>query len=127
MERNVLRPGEVIGWIEIPPATGLQVDYDKLAVRNALDFPSLGVAVGVRRDAAGQPLELSVALTGLGTHPGCWRHAIADGASLPKVVAKACARAGKFATTYQQDFFPRDYRKKMIGVFIHRSLRRLGV
>lgn len=127
MERNVLRPGEIIGWIEVPPATGLQVDYDKLAVRNALDFPSLGVAVGVRRDAAGQPLELSVALTGLGTHPGYWRHAITDPASLPKVVAKAGARAGKFATTYQQDFFPRDYRKKMIGVFIQRSLRRLGV
>lgn len=126
MERNVLRPGEVLGWIEVPPAAGLRIGYEKLAVRNALDFPSLGVAVGVRADAGGRPAELSVALTGLGTHPGYWRHALADGEDPRAVVAKACAKAEKFATIYQQDFFPRDYRKKMISVFIRRTLRRLG-
>ena len=126
IERNVLRPGEVLGWIEVPPADGLRVDYDKLAVRNALDFPSLGVAVGLRADAGGEPIELSVALTGVGTYPRCWRQALTDGASRPAAVAKACAKAGKFVTIYQQDFFPRDYRKKMIGVFIRRALQRLG-
>jgi len=126
MERNVLKPGEVLGWIEVPPAGGLRIDYDKLAVRNALDFPSLGVAVGVREDERGEPVELAVALTGLGTHPLHWRFALVGGAAPAAVVAQACARAEKSVTTYQQDFFPRDYRKKMIGTFVRRGLRRLG-
>lgn len=126
IERNVLKPGEVLGWIEVPPAGGLRVDYDKLAVRNALDFPSLGVAVGVRENDSGEPVELAVALTGLGTYPLHWRFELVAGITPPAVVAQACAKAGKAVTSYQQDFFPRDYRKKMIGVFIHRALRRLG-
>ncbi|HVC18284.1 MAG TPA: hypothetical protein VNE18_13375, partial [Rhodanobacter sp.] len=68
----------------------------------------------------------SLAMTGIGTHPGCWRFAAAN-ASPNAILDAVCAAARESATTYQQDFFPRDYRKRMIDVFIRKAAQRLGV
>lgn len=127
MQRHVLASDEVLVAIELPPADGLRIDYDKLAIRRALDFPSLGIALGVRADSAGALSELSLAMTGIGTHPGCWHFAAAAHESPNALLDAACAAARDSATTYQQDFFPRDYRKRMIDVFIRRAAQRLGV
>lgn len=126
MLRHVLASDEVLVAIELPPADGLRIDYDKLAIRRGLDFPSLGIALGVRADGAGALRELSLAMTGIGTHPGCWRFAAAAHTSPGALLEAAIAAARDSATTYQQDFFPRDYRKRMIEVFIRRAAQRLG-
>lgn len=126
MQRHVLAGDEVLVAIDLPPADGLRIDYDKLAIRRALDFPSLGIALGVRADGAGALRELSLATTGIGTHPGCWRFAAAAHASPGALLNAAIAAARDSATTYRQDFFPRDYRKRMIEVFIRRAAQRLG-
>ncbi len=78
MQRHVLADDEVLTAIALPAAPGLRIDYDKLAIRRALDFPSLGIALGVREDGRGKLRELSLAMTGIGTHPGHWRFAAAD-------------------------------------------------
>ncbi|MDE2306769.1 MAG: FAD binding domain-containing protein [Xanthomonadaceae bacterium] len=127
MQRHVLASDEVLVAIELPAADGLRIDYDKLTIRRALDFPSLGVALGVRADSGGTLGELSLALTGIGTHPGCWRFAAAAYDNANAMLDAACAAARESATTYQQDFFPRDYRKRMIDVFIRKAAQRLGV
>jgi len=127
MQRHVLARDEVLVAIELPPADGLRIDYDKLTIRRALDFPSLGIALGARTDSRGTLSELSLAMTGVGTHPGCWHFAAAAHASTHAMLEAACAAARESATTYQQDFFPRDYRKRMIAVFIHKAAQRLGV
>ena len=126
IERHHLATDEVLAVIELPAPDGRRIDYDKLAIRRALDFPSLGIALGVREDAAGAVSELSVAMTGVGTHPGQWRFSATEHASAQAMLDAACAAAREFASTYQQDFFPRDYRKRMIEVFIRKAAQRLG-
>lgn len=126
MQRHLLATDEVLAAIALPAAVGLRIDYDKLAIRRVLDFPSLGIALGVREDGRGKLRELSLAMTGIGTHPGQWRFTAADHDGAPSMLAAACARARGFASTYDQDFFPRDYRKRMIDVFIRKAAARLG-
>lgn len=126
MQRHVLASDEVLVAVDLPPADGLRIDYDKLTIRRALDFPSLGIALGVRSDDVGALAELSLAMTGIGTHPGCWRFAAAAHDSPTAMLDAACAAARDSATTYQQDFFPREYRKRMIEVFIRKAAQRLG-
>jgi len=126
IERHVLARDEVLLAIELPPAHGLRIDYDKLSIRRALDFPSLGIALGVRVDAAGALAELSLAMTGIGTHPRCWQFAATAHENANALLDAACVAARDSATTYEQDFFPRDYRKRMIEVFIRRAAARLG-
>jgi len=120
IDSKSLKAGEVITSleVEIPQAAGLH--YQKLAIRNALDFPSLGVAV--RMDERAGRRELGVALTGLNTHPGVFHANSTNYATFDDMVADICARASDFAVTYQQDFFPRAYRKSMIPVFIRRGV-----
>lgn len=127
IDRHHLAADEVLAAIELPAPDGRRIDYDKLAIRRALDFPSLGIALGVREDAIGALGELSVAMTGVGTHPGQWRFRTAEHASAQAMLDAACAAARDSATTYQQDFFPREYRKRMIEVFIRKAAQRLGV
>ncbi len=126
MDRHALAVDEVLVAIELPPTDGMCLNYDKLAIRRTPDFATLGVALGVRRDGRGQVQEFAVALTGIGTHPGSWRHAASDHAGVGAMLQQACSAANGFTATYQQDFFPRDYRQRMIEVMIRRGAARLG-
>jgi 4-hydroxybenzoyl-CoA reductase subunit beta len=126
IERHVLAVDEVLTAIELPPADQLRVDYDKLTIRRALDFPSLGIALGLREPADGAAVELRVAMTGIGTRPGHWRFRATEHGAPTAMLDAACRAARSFSATYDQDFFPRDYRKRMIEVFIRRAAGRLG-
>ena len=64
-----LARGELITEVSVPlPAPGMQVAYRKARVRDAIDFPLAGVAMGLRMDA-GRVAELHVALTGTNSQP----------------------------------------------------------
>lgn len=116
-----MEAGEVLTCIDIDPPQRMRFAYDKLAIRNTLDFPSLGVAAGYD----GQ--RLRVGLTGVNTHPGLLEFAHDDFAGPQQMLETACERAGEFAETYNQDFFSRGYRKDMIPVFLRRLAARLGM
>lgn len=64
-----LDAGELLTSVFIPhPVTGLCCGYVKTRVRNAIDFPLVGVAVALRRDGAGLA-ELRIAYTGTSSTP----------------------------------------------------------
>lgn len=119
IDSKSIKSGEVITTIEveIPENTGLH--YEKLAIRAALDFPSLGVAVRITGK------DLSVALTGLNTRPGIFRANSDNYDTFDHMVTELSKQAADFGKTYNQDFFPRAYRKNMIPVFIRRGVARI--
>ncbi|MBS0574961.1 MAG: FAD binding domain-containing protein [Proteobacteria bacterium] len=124
IERLALHAGEVLAAIEVP-AGHWQIAYDKLAIRGTLDFPSLGIAVGLHEGDAG-PDRYALAMTGIGVRPGHWSFALPADAAPGQLQAQAIAAAGAHAAVYDQDYFPRDYRKRMIEVFVRRLTRRIG-
>jgi len=112
---------EVLTAIEIAPPADMRFAYDKLAIRNTLDFPSLGVAAGF------DGRRLRVGLTGVNTHPGLLEFAADDFPAAGQMLEAACQQASDFAETYNQDFFGRGYRKDMIPVFLRRLAASLGL
>jgi len=112
---------EVLTDIDIDPPRGMRFAYNKLAIRNTLDFPSLGVAAGFDGQC------LRVGLTGVNTHPGLLEFVLCDFSGPDAMLEAACKKAGDFAETYNQDFFSRGYRKDMIPVFLRRLAGALGV
>lgn len=123
IDNKSLEPGEIIITLEVEIPHSFSLSYEKLAIRNALDFPSLGVAVRLSTQADDQ--SLSVALTGLNTYPGVFHAQLTNYDTLEAMVTDLSIKASDFAVTYQQDFFPRAYRKSMIPVFIQRGVERI--
>lgn len=115
IERHALAVDEVLVAISLPAQPGLIAVYEKLAARANLDFPSLGIALARRGDA------LHAAMTGIGVRPANVRLALADG-----VLAALAEQLGRAHAVYDQDGFPRDYRKRMIGAYVRKAARRIG-
>lgn len=64
----LLQPGELITAVKVPAADGWVSTYDKVRIRDSIDFPLVGAAVALRRD--GDLLGgLHVALTGTNSMP----------------------------------------------------------
>lgn len=116
LENHKMDRTEVLLAVHLRPRSTREVHYEKLAIRQVLDFPSLGVAVS--RDACG---DMGVALTGVQTHPGHFRYRRDDFDSDESMLQRAVKDAKAFTVTYNQDFFPRAYRKDMLDVFIRRG------
>lgn len=116
IDSRSLKSNEVITTIEVEIPENTAMHYEKLAIRNALDFPSLGVAIRITGD------DLSVALTGLNTRPGVFRANADSYDTFDDMVTDISEQASNSVKTYSQDFFPRGYRKDMIPVFIRRGV-----
>jgi len=130
IDRNQLEEHELLLAIEIPAAENLRAEYQKLTLRNAMDFPALGVAVGLTL-VQGCVEQLRVGLTGVHTHPGFIEVNHAGLAAdqehdLKALLQRAIQSAAKFALTYPQDALPRAYRKKMLSVLLRRCVANLG-
>ncbi|PCJ34248.1 MAG: hypothetical protein COA93_05310 [Alphaproteobacteria bacterium] len=120
MESKSLMRGEIITHIKVEIPENSASHYEKLTIRNALDFPALGVAV-LRRGNG----DISVALTGLNTRPGVFHATLENYETHDDMIVDICQKANDFTVTYQQDFFPRGYRKNMISVFIRRGINKI--
>ena len=64
----MLRPGEIVTAVHVPPLDGIAAGYVKVRVRDSIDFPLAGVAVALRRDG-GRLAGLRVAVTGVASAP----------------------------------------------------------
>lgn len=115
IERHQLAADEVLLAIDLPARPGLVAAYEKLAARANLDFPSLGIALAHCGN------DLHAAMTGIGVRPASVRAALADG-----VLTTLSERLGMANAVYDQDGFPRDYRKRMIGAYVRKAARRIG-
>jgi 4-hydroxybenzoyl-CoA reductase subunit beta len=127
IKRNQLESSEILTEIELDLAFMPQVTYQKLRIRNAIDFPSVGVAVGMCSRKGREDWTFSV--TGINPAPifvmasflqeGLVHQARQD------LVEKACQDVVRIAVSLKQDFFPPAYRKKMIPILIRRCVSQL--
>lgn len=121
IQRNQLAGGEILVSVEIETLPRRKVVYEKLRIRKAIDFPSLGVAVGWVGDAPGRIWH--VALTGVQTHP--IHVSAAEVVSPTKTLQDLSDQAAKMAQPLKQDFLSPSYRRKMIPILIRRAHARL--
>ncbi len=121
IHRNQLAPGELLCGLEISTEPRRKVAYEKLRIRNAIDFPSLGVAVAWIGEGAARQWHL--ALTGVHTHPiHVSGPEINERFETIETLAKL---ASKTAQPLKQDFLSPSYRRRMIPVLAKRALARL--
>ncbi len=145
IDNNKLKDDEILVAIEVPVNQPIAVHYEKLTIRKTLDFASVGVAVAIknRHQHAAQkngtekldaekkiPLnkdnfEMEISLIGIQTLPGYIILSSQDFNSPDELLEQACLKAEEFSLIYQQDFFPRAYRRKMISVLIRRCFNQL--
>ena len=108
-----LKPGEILTEIQVPlkRSTGA---YEKLRVRNAIDYPLLGVAVSMNGGKG------KVCVGGIGPAPLVYDLKDLSGAGLKEVAQKARQEAKPVSNTTLSP----NYRKKMVNVLTQRAIKR---
>jgi 4-hydroxybenzoyl-CoA reductase subunit beta len=125
---NVLRPDEILVEVRIPPSSrGAIGAYEKLRVREGMDFPMAGVAVVIKRNRSGIIEQAKMVLGGVGPSPievpkaaGLLEGHKPTDDLLQAVSREVLDRAqpvGNLAMNVS-------YRRKMVGVLVKRALRR---
>ena len=119
------RPDEVLTAILLPDdAPQWRAAYRKLRIRDSIDFPSLGVCVGIRLDGdtvAG----LRLATTALASCPERLDAVCATflgRVASPALAAELGEVAMKASTAYRNVPLDPKYRRKMVAVFVRRLL-----
>lgn len=123
------RNDEILTEIRVPPTDGLRMQYVKLRRRGAFDFPILGVAVGLQLDDDGTCLDARIVLGAVASAPLVATDAteILLGQRLtPDVIAAAADAACKPARPLDNTDLILSYRKKMVRVYVARTLRQLA-
>jgi 4-hydroxybenzoyl-CoA reductase subunit beta len=124
---NILEPHEILVEVRIPnPGHGATGAYEKLRVREGMDFPMAGVAVMVKRDRSGPIEEAKIVLGAMGSSPSevpkaarlLENHKPTDDL-LQSVSREVMDRALPVGNLIMDS----GYRKKMVGVLARRALR----
>jgi len=125
---NALKPDEILVEVRIPPSgSGAVWVYEKLRVREGMDFPMAGVAVMVKRNRSGAIEQAKLVLGAVGSSPT----EVSDAARLleghkptedlfQSVAREAVNRAQPVGNLAMNA----SYRRKMVGVLVKRALRR---
>ncbi len=108
-----IKAGEILTHVRIPLKKTKGV-YEKLRVRESMDYPLVGVAAS----AAGQGAKVCV--TGVGLKPLMYEIKNTTDAGIKEVADKAAADAKPVANAVVSPL----YRKKMVGVLIKRAVKR---
>jgi CO/xanthine dehydrogenase FAD-binding subunit len=125
---NVLKPDEILVEVRIPASGhGAAGAYEKLRVREGMDFPMAGVAVMVKRNRSGTIEQAKVVLGAVGSSPTEVPKAagLLEGQkptddllqSVSREVVDRAQPVGNLAMNAS-------YRRKMVGVLVKRALRR---
>jgi 4-hydroxybenzoyl-CoA reductase subunit beta len=125
---NVLKPEEILVEVRIPPSGSEVIGvYEKLRVREGMEFPMVGVAVRVKKNPSGIIEQAKLVLGAVGSSPIEVSDAgrLLEGQKptddlLQSVSQEAMDRAhpvGNMAINA-------GYRRKMVGVLVKRALRR---
>jgi 4-hydroxybenzoyl-CoA reductase subunit beta len=125
---NVLKPDEILVEVRIPTSGhGAAGAYEKLRVREGMDFPMAGVAVMVKRNRSGTIEQTKVVLGAVGSSPtevpkaaGLLEgHKPTD--DLLQRVSREVVDSARPVGNLAMDA---SYRRKMVGVLVKRALRR---
>jgi len=125
---NVLRPGEILVEVLIPPSgPGVAGAYEKLRVREGMDYPLAGAAVVVKTDRDGRIEQVKMVLGGLGSSPtevvkaaGLLEGRKFEDIGLPDLSRAVLEKAHPVGNSAMEAA----YRRKMAGVLAERALRR---
>ncbi len=108
-----LKPGEILTEIHLPLKRSRGA-YEKLRVRNAIDYPLLGVAVSMIGGKG------KVCVGGIGPAPLVYDLKDLSGAALKEVAQQARQEARPVSNTT----LSAGYRKKMVNVLTQRAIKR---
>ncbi len=125
---NVLKPDEILVEVRIPTSGhGAAGAYEKLRVREGMDFPMAGVAVMVKRNRSGTIEQAKMVLGAVGSSPTEVSKAagLLEGYKptddllqrVSREVVDSARPVGNLA-------IDAGYRRKMVGVLVKRALRR---
>ncbi len=125
---NVLKPDEILVEVRIPPSgRGAAGAYEKLRVREGMDFPMAGVAVMLKRNQSGTIEQAKMVLGAVGPSPTEVPKAarLLEGhrpeddllQDVSREVVDKAQPVGNLAMDAR-------YRRKMVGVLVKRALRR---
>jgi 4-hydroxybenzoyl-CoA reductase subunit beta len=129
---NVLKSDEILVEVRIPPSgPGAAGAYEKLRVREGMDFPMAGAAVMVKRNRSGTIEQAKVVLGAVGSSPTEVPNAagLLEGQKPTDDLLQSVSReAVDWAHPVGNLAMNASYRRKMVGVLVRRALRRaLGV
>jgi 4-hydroxybenzoyl-CoA reductase subunit beta len=128
IQRHHLRPGELLVAVHLPSEARRQRStYVKLRPRPSFDFPELGLAVALDRDAD-RLTSLEIAAGGLETYPRRFSSITEGyvGETFSSDRIAELARAVQAAVRpVHNTAYPPDYRKRMTGVFVRRAVTAL--
>ncbi len=125
---NVLKPDELLIEILIPsPAEGTAWAYEKLRVRESMDFPMAGVAVMVKKNRSGIIEKAKIVLGAVGPSPTEMSKAaglLEGNKPTDDLLQRVSREAMDGATPIGNLAMNAGYRKKMVGVLVKRALRK---
>ena len=128
---NVLKHDEIVVEVRIPSSgQGAAGVYEKLRVREGMDFPMAGVAVMVKRNGSGTIEQAKIVLGAVGTSPAEVPKAAAllEGHKLTEDLLQGVSReVVDRAQPVGNLAMDASYRRKMVGVLVKRALRRAFV
>lgn len=113
--RNI-RNTDLILEILIPHSNAVNCDFQKLRLRESLEFTSLSSAVSI--DESGK---IRVTLTGIDPKP------VFIETDKNESVDLLSKRILKIARPVNNDVFTRNYRRNMVSIFIQKSYKNLGI
>ena len=118
-----LASGEFIRAIRINSENHSRIVYEKLRIRNAIDFPSIGIAGQVANGKSHCHLRFCV--TGVGMSPGLVELDVPLSADRKEQAKAVTDEIKKRVKVLEQDYFPTGYRRDMIGVMVGNVLHQL--
>lgn len=123
------RPDEVLTDIHVPDRGGWAMTYRKLCRRGSIDFPILGVAAAIKRDAGGTVTDARIVLGAVHTYPveATDAEAFLKGKPLDaETIEMAAGIAYKPARPLDNADLSYAWRKRMTRIEVGRALRELA-
>jgi 4-hydroxybenzoyl-CoA reductase subunit beta len=125
---NVLKPDEMLVEVRIPASgQGISTAYEKLRVREGMDFPMAGVAVMVKRNEDGIIERARLVLGAVGPSPKEVSKAVEllEGQKpTDDLIQRVSQEAVNSAAPVENLAMDANYRRNMVGVLARRALRR---
>jgi 4-hydroxybenzoyl-CoA reductase subunit beta len=125
-----MEPAEILVAIHVPrPAPGTRFSFQKLRIRDSIDFPLMNLAATCRLDAGGHVDSLRMVASGMGSYPrniGKLEDA-ARGNPLNDATIENIARQA-FRQSHPLDNIPvdKDWRRAMVPVLARRALEKMA-
>ena len=123
------RTDEVLTAIHLPDRSGWSMTYRKLRRRGSIDFPILGVAAAIQRDAGGAVTDARIVLGAVHVHPVEAREAAEFLRGRPldvETIEMAAGIAYKPAKPLDNADLSYFWRKKMVRVVVEQAIAAAG-